>query len=172
MDYGKIKILTSTSWGTSASRHPCYWPTSSPCQAKHSCTVYRHRKISLQIKEATTRVNLAGSFSCLSRNILYSHRRPKTRARRPTCSSSVKDTSARGGKGSSCNMGRNSLSYKSTGTWRRLIIIATSILSWTRTMRLCFFKQDTISELNQKKATVCCLKLWWLTNLIILYIKC
>lgn len=33
----------------------------------------------------------------------------------PTCSSSVKDTSARGGKGSSCNMGRNSLSCKSIG---------------------------------------------------------
>lgn len=33
----------------------------------------------------------------------------------PTCSSSVKDTSARGGKGSSCNMGRNSLSCRSIG---------------------------------------------------------
>lgn len=33
----------------------------------------------------------------------------------PTCSSSVKDTSARGGRGSSCNMGRNSLSWRSVG---------------------------------------------------------
>lgn len=155
MDYSKLKTLTSTSWGTSASRCPCYWPTSSPCQAKYSCTVYRHRKISLQIKEGTNRVNSAGSFSCLSKNILYSHRRPKTRARSPTCSSSVKDTSARGGKGSSCNMGRNSLSCKSTGIWRRLILITTSILSWKRILWLCyngsvfFIKQDTISEFKK-----------------------
>lgn len=138
MNYSKIKNLTSTSWGTSASRCPCYWPTSSPCQAKYSCTVHRHRKISLQIKGGISKVSTASSFSCLSKNIVHSQRKLETRARSPTCSSSVKDTSARGGKGSSCNMGRNSLSCKSTGIWRRLIIITTSILSWKSILWLCY----------------------------------
>lgn len=49
--YDLSLILTSTSWGTSASWCPCYWPTPSTCQSKYSCTVYRHGKISLQIQK-------------------------------------------------------------------------------------------------------------------------
>lgn len=88
---------------------------------------------------------------------------------RPTCSSSVKDTSASGGKGSSCNMGKNSLSCRSIGIWGREIKNrnygrSKSILS----SNIVCIKITWTAYLHQQLPS----RRYWPTNLVVLYIKC